>query len=110
MSFSIAGMGTAVPSHGISQRDAAELAKQWSCDSSHHERVLPALYRTSGVENRYSVLLDSSNGNLANRQSFYPPAVGNEDHGPSTAERMQRYEAEAAPLAVQAPANSPPDR
>ncbi len=49
--------------------------------------------------------MESSNGDRS-RQSFYPPAVADDDHGPATGRRMKRYAEEATPLAVDASRNA----
>jgi predicted naringenin-chalcone synthase len=92
----IAGMGTAVPPHRITQSDAAQIAKQYSCTTAAQERLFLGLYRRSGVETRHSVLLDRSEGDLAGRQSFYT------HQAPTTRDRMRRYEEQAGGLAVAA--------
>lgn len=104
MTLAIAGIGTAVPPHRIAQDDAARIAFQLFGYEPQHERLLRALYRRTTVATRHSVLLERPDGELLNRQSFYPAAHGTDDGGPTTAERMQRYAAEAAPLAVAAAA------
>ena len=102
MSLIIAGMGTAVPPHRASQEDASEFARLMCPDAGERLRVIPALYRRSGVETRHSVLLQSSNGPIIDRQEFYALPTDHADRGPTTRERMNCYEAEAAPLAVTA--------
>ena len=96
MSMIIAGMGTALPRHRISQVDAAQIAKQYSCETAAQERLFATLYRRAGVESRGSVVLDRSDGPLDSRQSFYNATA------PTTRQRMLKYEAEARPLAVAA--------
>src|SRR5271157_2702228 len=71
MSILIAGIGTAVPPHRISQVDAAEIAKQYSCETAAQERLFLTLYRRAGVEGRNCVVLNKSDGPLDGRQSFY---------------------------------------
>ncbi len=102
MTCEIVGIGTAVPAHRITQADAAELTKGFCCQTAEHERLLPVLYRRSGVGSRHSVLLDCSQGSLAERQSFYWNAADNDDRGPATSQRMQKYEAASTPLAHRA--------
>lgn len=130
MSVEILGLGTATPQHGISQQHAAQLAMRFCCQSTEQERVLAMLYRRSGVRYRHSVVLQERSSrrgatelSLAAAapvghvhrvdateapvecqvmQSFYPEALGPDDLGPTTAERMQLFEAHAAPLAVAA--------
>lgn len=106
MSFILAGLGTALPPHAIDQSDAAAIVETICCETDEHRRLLTALYRRSGVARRGSVLLESSTGSLAERQSFFPPRAGDVDRGPTTAERMRRYAAEALPLASAAAANA----
>ncbi len=89
MPILIAGIGTAVPPHRIRQEDAAEIAQQYSCEDEAQRRLFKSIYRRTGVITRHSVVLESSEGDLAARQSFY-----NERH-PTTQDRMRRYESEA---------------
>jgi predicted naringenin-chalcone synthase len=96
MSVLIAGIGTAVPPHRIAQADAALLARPYSCETPAHERLFEAVYSGTGVQQRYSVVLQASDGDLAARQSFYGSA------SPTTGDRMRKYEAEAGSLAVAA--------
>ena len=92
----IAGIGTAVPPHRIAQAQAAELARQYSCETPDHERVFNAVYWGTGVETRHSVVLHASNGDTGARQSFYG------DTSPTTRDRMGKFEDEAGALAVSA--------
>jgi predicted naringenin-chalcone synthase len=96
MPATIAGIGTALPTHRINQTDAAELARAFSCETAEQDRIFSAIFRMSGVETRHSVILDASDADLSGRQSFYGPA------NPSTGRRMQHYETHAAPLAIEA--------
>jgi predicted naringenin-chalcone synthase len=96
MSVLIAGLGTAVPPHRISSADAAEIAKQFACETPAQERLFAAMYRRAGVEMRHSVVLNASEGALAQRQSFYGA-----EH-PTTRDRLLKYEVEAGPLALSA--------
>ncbi|MDX2038245.1 MAG: type III polyketide synthase [Isosphaeraceae bacterium] len=100
--FVIAGLGTELPRHRISQSDSAALAGSLSSATSEQQRKLAALYRSTGVQTRGSVLLESRIDGPAVPQSFYPPQRSPEDRGPSTAERMQRYEDEARVMAFEA--------
>ncbi len=95
MSCTILGLGTALPEHAIAQGDAADLARTFCCQNDKRLRLLPALYRRTGVRRRSSVLLEDSNGTHVGH-SFYRPSTGSSDYGPTTRERMDRY-ARAAP-------------
>lgn len=101
MSFHIAGVGTAVPAQKIAQSDAATIARSFFPDRDDRGNLLRILYRRSGVKYRHSVLLTSGPGGEP-VQNFYPPARHEDDLGPTTRERMERYEAEAGPLAIEA--------
>jgi predicted naringenin-chalcone synthase len=92
----IAGIGTAVPRHRISQIDAAEIAKRYACGTTAEEQQFLALYRRVGVDGRNCVVLDRSAGPLESRQSFYDTTA------PSTRDRMRKYEEEAGLLALTA--------
>jgi predicted naringenin-chalcone synthase len=105
MNLAIAGIGTAVPLHSISQVQAAQVAKLVSCRSEEEAAILPALYRHTGIETRHMVFADDAvadvlDGTSHSRCEFLPAASG--DLGPRTGLRMTRYIAEAAPLALQA--------
>ncbi len=88
---------TKIPEQTILQTDAARLAQGWGV-SQRWNRMLPALYRKSGVRRRSSVLLGPPNDDVFARQSFYRVATPGDSLGPTTAERMQAYEAHAGQL------------
>lgn len=96
MTMRIAGIGTASPPHRIAQADAAEIAKHYSCETDAQRRLFVTLYRRAGVESRHSVVLETSEGDLAKRQTFYTG-----EHPPTSA-RMKKYEAHAGDLAAEA--------
>jgi len=102
MKLSILGVGTAVPEHAIVHDEAAELHATLCEIDPDRVRTLRALYRRSGVQRRHSSLLERSTGPLLERQSFYAPARDDHDPGPSTARRMEAYEAHAPSLAARA--------
>jgi predicted naringenin-chalcone synthase len=101
MSLAILGIGTASPERRISQRDAAELAAGFAEAEPGNDRVLAAIYRQTRIRSRGSVLLDDP-GMAAWAQTFFPPASVAEPGGPGTRARMERYAAEAGPLATAA--------
>ncbi|HVA45725.1 MAG TPA: type III polyketide synthase [Pirellulales bacterium] len=106
MSLHLEAIGTAVPRHFIEQTDAVEVARDFCASSCVQPRVLARLYARSGVRTRHSVVLrESTNGAPAN-QSFYLPASGVDDLGPTTAERMRVYEEAASQLGVRAGADA----
>ncbi|MEX2467393.1 MAG: type III polyketide synthase [Gemmatimonadota bacterium] len=98
----LSGIGTALPLHDAPQSEAAELHAELSGLDPAKARTLRALYRRSGVQRRASVLLDRPDGPLRARQDFYRPVADEGDLGPTTAQRMARYERAAPTLAVEA--------
>lgn len=101
MSLTILGLGTATPLRSIAQTDAATLAAGFNNAEPGRERTLSAIYRQTKIRSRGSVLLEEP-ALEPFAQSFYPPAVDADDAGPTTAARMERYRAAAAPLAIEA--------
>ncbi len=93
--MNIRGIGTALPRLAIAQDDAATLSAGLVCRDSRQERVLRTLFRRTGVERRYSVLLESA---TMPWQRFYPPRQGEACRGPSTGDRMESYEQHAGDL------------
>jgi predicted naringenin-chalcone synthase len=95
----ILGWGTAVPAGQVSQADAADHAvAHWG--AVHEQgRTISMLYRRSGVSTRHSVLVETSSNGSHATQSFYRVAHDRLDRGPTTRERMLRYEADALDLA-----------
>lgn len=106
MSLTIRGLGTALPPHVISQRRVAELARTLCCRTERQAAMIPRLYEHAGIDTRHFVIGDDVVGDIINgtnaTQSVFVPSSVNDDTGPSTAERMQYYAAEAPPLAVRA--------
>ncbi|MFM8803204.1 MAG: type III polyketide synthase [Planctomycetia bacterium] len=101
MSLSILGIGTAAPKRQIAQADAATLAVGFANAEPGHERALAAIYRQTRIRTRGSVLLEEP-GDKPFAQTFFPPADTEGAGGPSTADRMARYAADAGPLALAA--------
>lgn len=92
----IAGIGTAVPKHKIEQAASLEIMRGLIESNRQIERKSNAIYEHSGVEYRHSVILDQSEGEYGQRQTFF------QVEEPSTRERMQRYEHEAVEIARRA--------
>ena len=101
MTLILAGIGTALPPHRLTQAEAVELHTSFCGIDSNRARTLRALYRKSGIRTRHSVLLEGSEGPLEERQRFYPPARDDHDRGPPTAARMSAYEKCAPALATE---------
>lgn len=101
MSLHLLGIGTATPPHAIAQQDAAVMASSFQTPSTTPPRALTALYRTTRIRSRGSVLLeDPAEGGF--QQSFFKPAASAGDMGPTTRSRLARYEVEAPRLAAAA--------
>src|SRR5690606_39149701 len=98
--LAIAGLGTAVPEHTMTQGEAAEMARDICDVDERQQRLLNVLYRKSGVEQRRTALPHriarewKAEHAMSSPESAYP--------GPTTAERMAYYEQHAFPLARQA--------
>jgi predicted naringenin-chalcone synthase len=99
MTFSIHGLGVAIPQRSFTQEHAAEHSVEMWGETHGRANVIRALYRRSGVKRRHSVLVDSGH-DAAITQTFYRPALDALDRGPPTRTRMDRYEQEALPLGV----------
>ncbi|HZJ71736.1 MAG TPA: type III polyketide synthase [Planctomycetota bacterium] len=91
MSLLIAGLGTALPEHRASQAEALALALELWPYSEEQRRLLPAIYRRSGVAQRHTVLPDL-------RAALAPRDGGS----PGTAERMRDFVAHSPALAATA--------
>jgi alpha-pyrone synthase len=101
MSLALHAIGTATPPRRIRQADAARLAASFSRPSATRARALEAIYRQTRIDSRGSVLLEDP-GEEPYAQSFFPPAGAAPPGGPTTADRMARYAAEAGGLAIAA--------
>jgi len=102
MSFRISGVGTAVPRELITQDDAARLAIELAGQVECHAPAIQTLYRKTGVRKRHSTLITSSTNGQPATQTFFPVATDLNDRGPTTGDRMRRYEQAALDLATQA--------
>jgi predicted naringenin-chalcone synthase len=104
MSLWIEGLGTGTPPYTATQEETAAFAEALGPEDDEQRRQLRAIYRLSRIRTRRSVLLEPPDAEGAARQSFFPSRRDAEDRGPSTTERMRKYEAEAPGLAVSAAA------
>ena len=103
MSFSILGIGTAVPPHAMSQAAAADLARQVICQSEQQARLLKVLYQKAGVANRYTVLPHEIALNwIPPKPEGSTQATVAPTFGPTTGERMQFFAEHATSLALRA--------
>lgn len=88
----ITALGTAVPEHQISQAQALHFLRHQLNLSEVEQRKMRFLYRSTQIKKRHSVLSD-----FDQTSTFFNP-----DAPPTTARRMQAYEAHALPLALSA--------
>jgi predicted naringenin-chalcone synthase len=104
MSLAILGMGTAVPPASITQAEATQIARVVCCRSKEQETWLPMLYDHTGIRSRHllfdqQVIDDMLQGTRLSHSVFLPTGR-DDDHGPTTGQRMRQYAANAAPLAL----------
>ncbi|MBO2009997.1 type III polyketide synthase [Hymenobacter negativus] len=99
----LGAIGTANPAHCIAQPQIADFMAQALQFDEGDTRKLRALYRVSGIAQRYSVLPDYGRAN--GEYTFFPNTIGLEPF-PSVGQRMAVYRREALPLAVEAVRNS----
>jgi predicted naringenin-chalcone synthase len=100
MGFRILGAASAASTYSLDQGILAEYAAVRSCSSEKEARLLSVLYRRTGVKTRGTVLLDESEGRVSD--AFFHVPGDPADPGPSTRERMQKYERFAGEMAVRA--------
>ena len=95
----LGAIGTANPAHRIAQPQIAAFMAQALGFGEGDTRRLRALYRVSGIEQRYSVLPDYGRPN--GEYTFFPNTPDLEPF-PSVGQRMAVYRREALPLAIEA--------
>lgn len=104
MSLAIRGLATALPPHAISQSRAADVARAICCPTGEQGAMIAKLYEHSSIRTRHFVLGDDVMCDILNgtnhSQSPFVPSGDEEDMGPTTAERMHCYVAEAPALAL----------
>jgi len=100
MELPLKGLGIAHPPHRLSVEEGTDLAKTICCETDKQRRVVAAIYRRSGVQNRYTCVphrraFDWVKLDDAGQRAEPSP-------GPTTNERMALYEQHAAELAIRA--------
>jgi predicted naringenin-chalcone synthase len=105
VSLAIVSLGTAVPDTAVTAAQAESVAKAL-CGSSTRASWLPAIYAGAGITTRHMsfdrpVVDDVIQGSTHSGSVFLPTGLP-DDHGPTTAERMEHYATHAAPLAIRA--------
>ena len=102
MTFNITGIGTAVPPFSIGQPEAARAWAALVGLDDKRTRATEALYRRSRIRKRHTVYLEGPGDPGTGEGAFFGPAKTAGDPGPTTEDRMKRFEAEAPGLAHRA--------
>ena len=108
MAFAFLGLGTSVPGTVYDQADGRVIAESLCCRTDEHATWLPAMYQGTGIAKRHMVLpqslVDDVLQGTQDSGSVFLPTGEADDRGPTTAQRMHVYRAEAGPLATAAAA------
>ncbi len=100
MSMIVTGIGTASPQVSVTQTATYETTQELCCDSDEHRRVMQLIYQGAGVQHRGTVLLDIPVEQMTDDTTFFKARRDLDDFGPTTGERMQKYEEHALSLAL----------
>jgi len=105
MLAALLGLGTATPPLSLTRDESIDAARVLCAENDDQAAMLGTLHRQSGVEARQVVYTPEEFRYIVYGEGecdspFIPKGVG--DRGPSTAERMERFEAEALPIALKA--------
>jgi predicted naringenin-chalcone synthase len=95
----IISIGSAVPAYAHQQHEILSFMQRIYALNDTERRKLQFLYRSSGIDTRYSVIADYTRP--AREWRFYPPTENLEPF-PSLELRMQCYDEYAAPLSMEA--------
>src|SRR5262245_24985290 len=110
MAFTILGLGTAVPDASLNQAEGQVVAKCLCCETDEQSTFIPAIYSGTGINRRYISLgrpvVDDILNDTRYSDSPYLPTGQPGERGPTTRQRMEVYEREAPPLALEASANA----
>ncbi len=102
----ITGLGTAIPECRIAQNAAYAATQELCCDSDQQRRVMELIYQGAGVQERGTVLLSESVENTTATSRFFRPRSDPEDRGPTTQDRMEKFEEHSLTLALQSSADA----
>lgn len=95
MSVRLLSIGRATPHGSIAQHDALRMARELA-PAGVPETVLERIHRACGIETRHASIIDPLHGGQTLRAHDSGP------NGPTTSQRIDRYAAAAAPLAIEA--------
>src|SRR5687767_1333649 len=103
MTLAIRGLGTALPNNRLPQMELAEAAKKFCAETDDQKQLLGVLYRQTEIESRHVIFQAEKVRTVmkgGQADSVFVPH-GQDDRGPTTAQRMERYQKEALPLALE---------
>jgi predicted naringenin-chalcone synthase len=101
----VLGIGTSVPPLRIDRAESVHTASTLCAETDDQAALLDALYRQSGVEARHVVYSLEEFRRVVYDEGDLDTVFlskGKGDRGPSTGQRMERYERECVPLAERA--------
>jgi prepilin-type processing-associated H-X9-DG protein len=105
MNLAIVGMGTAVPATRLNLDEATRAAQAVCARNDHQARLLAAYFRLTEIETRHlaiapEIIRDIIDGTNHTNHYFLPKPT-EDDHGPTTRQRMDHYAENAPPLAIE---------
>jgi predicted naringenin-chalcone synthase len=100
MDAEIISVATATPPHKLDQMEALAMVQRICCEDDRQSRLASALYKHSGVQNRYTAVPHTEAYRWVPDRN--PDDGRAPNFGPSTEERMELYQAHALPLALEA--------
>lgn len=103
----ILGIGTAIPGSVINQQEGMEIARILCSRTKEQETWLPSMYQGTSIKQRRMVLesqliRDLLDGTRKSGSVYLPRLDGENDQGPTTAQRMEHFARLAPPLALEA--------
>ncbi len=104
MRIELLAVGTATPALNITRSESIDAARTLCAEDDDHAELLVSLYRQSGIETRQVVYQPEEFRRIVYGEGDYDTpfiSKGVGDPGPTTAHRMERFEAEALPLATE---------
>lgn len=104
MRIELLAVGTATPALNITRSESIDAARTLCAEDDDHAELLVSLYRQSGIETRQVVYQPEEFRRIVYGEGEYDTpfiSKGVGDPGPTTAHRMERFEAEALPLATE---------
>src|SRR5262245_60496656 len=95
MTVAILSIGTALPPTVIDQAEALRLGRVLCARSPEQATWLPGLYSNTGIDARHLVLgrdvIDDILSGTRASGSVFLPSQQEDDHGPTTGQRMEVY-------------------